>query len=76
METDKTLADRSNTAPTPAATDEPEVEGHYMSQLAAEQEALLRQHRLLGSAERAHQQTGGAPEANGIIERIRRRLDR
>jgi len=81
MNNDKTPVNESTVAPAAEVGDGAEVEGHYMHQIAVEQEAMLRQSRLLEASERSHQRanydSGNYDTAsNGIIDRIRRRINR
>ena len=76
MNNDTTPINESNMAPSAESGDDPEVEGHYLNQLAVEQEAMLRQTRLLQAGERQHHPASDNTASNGIIDRIRRRIDR
>ena len=64
-----------NVEQTADANDEPEVEGHYMNQFAAEQEAAFRQRQVAKSAE-GRQRSDDGLKGQGIVDRIRRRFDR
>lgn len=76
MDTEKTPFDNPSAARSQEDPHDPEVEGHYMNQFAAEQEAQLRQNRLTRTAEQVHRQGDDDPETRGIIGRVRRRLNR
>jgi hypothetical protein len=56
--------------------DSTEVEGHYMNGYAAEKEASLHQQRLMNVEKRRRDLGDAAAQSLGIVDRIRRRLDR
>ena len=76
MSNDKTPVDGPKVAPIAESGDEPEVEGHYMHQLAVEQEARLRQAQIKEARDRSHNKVSDGADSNGIIDRVRRRINR
>ena len=72
LEKDSSIGNVDQTAD---VNDEPEVEGHYMNQFAAEQEAAFRQRQVAKSAEGRKWSDKGI-EGQGVLDRIRRRFDR
>jgi hypothetical protein len=76
MNNDKTPVNEPTIASAAESGDDPEVEGHYMHQLAVEQEAKLRQARIMEARDRSHHQMSDDTASNGIIDRFRRRINR